>query len=99
MWYPPMAVMRMGKRTSVYLSDDLEAAVDKTGLPLAELIRRGVYGPLASPAAIPDAASATGVVVPADAPLRQRCERCAWVNQAAGSHCEQCGAQIGRVLR
>ena len=30
-----------GKRTSVYLSADLAAAVERSGLPLAELIRRG----------------------------------------------------------
>lgn len=39
----------MGKRTSIYLGDDLAAAVEKTGLPLAELVRRGIYGPPARP--------------------------------------------------
>jgi pyruvate dehydrogenase E2 component (dihydrolipoyllysine-residue acetyltransferase) len=35
MWY-------MGQRTSVYLDDDLHAAVKASGVPLAELIRRGL---------------------------------------------------------
>jgi hypothetical protein len=35
-----MAVV--GKRTSVYLSDDLAAAVAGSGLPLAKLVRRGL---------------------------------------------------------
>ena len=43
----------MGKRTSIYLSDDLAAAVDRTGLPLAELVRRGIYGPPAKPTVVP----------------------------------------------
>jgi len=34
----------VGKRTSVYLSDSLAAAVEASGLPLAELIRRGLEG-------------------------------------------------------
>jgi hypothetical protein len=34
----------VGKRTSVYLSDDLAAAVEASGVPLAELIRRGLTG-------------------------------------------------------
>lgn len=32
----------VGKRTSVYLADDLAAAVAESGLPLTELIRRGL---------------------------------------------------------
>ncbi|MGH3304619.1 MAG: hypothetical protein ACRDOK_23660 [Streptosporangiaceae bacterium] len=32
----------MGRRTSVYLSDDLAAAVTGSGIPLGELIRRGL---------------------------------------------------------
>jgi hypothetical protein len=32
----------MGKRTSVYFTDDLAAAVGASGVPLAELIRRGL---------------------------------------------------------
>ena len=43
----------MGKRTSLYLSDELEAAVKASGLPLAELIRRGLHAPPAAPEAIP----------------------------------------------
>lgn len=39
----------MGKRTSVYLSDDLEAAVKTSGVPLAELIRRGLSVPPVPP--------------------------------------------------
>jgi hypothetical protein len=34
----------MGKRTSIYLGDDLAAAVEKTGLPLAELVRAASTG-------------------------------------------------------
>ncbi len=32
----------VGKRTSVYLTEDLDAAVRASGVPLAELIRRGL---------------------------------------------------------
>jgi hypothetical protein len=32
----------MGKRTSVYLTDELAAAVKASGVPLAELVRRGL---------------------------------------------------------
>ena len=32
----------MGRRTSVYLDDDLHAAFEASGVPLAELIRRGL---------------------------------------------------------
>ena len=32
----------MGQRTSVYLDDSLQAAVKASGVPLAELIRRGL---------------------------------------------------------
>jgi hypothetical protein len=32
----------MGNRTSVYLDDGLQAAVKASGIPLAELIRRGL---------------------------------------------------------
>lgn len=38
LWY----VWYMGKRTSVYLGDGLAAAVAACGVPLAELIRRGL---------------------------------------------------------
>ena len=41
----------MGRRTSLYLSDDLEAAVRASGLPLAELVRRGLAGPGPAPPA------------------------------------------------
>ena len=32
----------MGQRSSVYLADDLAAAVKASGVPLAELVRRGL---------------------------------------------------------
>jgi hypothetical protein len=38
-----------GKRTSIYLSDDLAAAVEASGVPLAELIRRGLKVPRRRP--------------------------------------------------
>jgi hypothetical protein len=53
----------MGQRSSVYLADDLAAAVKASGVPLAELVRRGLTtgtaetpqpsapGPAASPVA------------------------------------------------
>ena len=31
-----------GRRTSIYLREELEAAVKASGLPIAELIRRGL---------------------------------------------------------
>jgi hypothetical protein len=33
---------RRGQATSIYLSDDLVAAIEGSGVPLAELIRRGL---------------------------------------------------------
>jgi hypothetical protein len=100
----------MGKRTSVYLADDLAAAVDKTGLPLAELVRRGIYGPAAKPVVVPLRKPADAVVVPAgDAPADPpadvgstpvpeswRCGCCHHL-QAVGSvsHCEFCGSHRG----
>ena len=42
-----------GNRASVYLSADLAAAVERSGLPLAELIRRGICGPPARPVVVP----------------------------------------------
>lgn len=32
----------MGKRTSIYLSDELAEAVRASGVPIAELVRRGL---------------------------------------------------------
>lgn len=40
--YIPWYLCGMGKRTSVYLSDDLDAAVKASGESLAELVRRGL---------------------------------------------------------
>jgi hypothetical protein len=41
--YPRYADMRyMGSKTSVYLSDELHEAVKASGVPLAELVRRGL---------------------------------------------------------
>jgi hypothetical protein len=73
LWYPSAVVTHMGKRTSVYLSTDLAAAVDETGLALAELVRRGVCASLANRVVVP---AAGGAVVPADAPLNRHCEQC-----------------------
>jgi hypothetical protein len=41
------------RRVTVDLPAGLAAAAERTGLPLAELIRRGIYGPPAWPAAAP----------------------------------------------
>jgi hypothetical protein len=48
----------MAKRTSVYLSDDLEAAVKASGLPLAAILRRGL--------GLPDAPAPLGIRITAD---------------------------------
>jgi len=50
----------MGQRTSVYLDDDLHAAAKASGIPLAELVRRGLAASTAPPAQ---------AQVPAAAPL------------------------------
>jgi hypothetical protein len=96
----------MGKRTSVYLADDLAAAVEKTGLPLAELIRRGIYGPPARPVVVSPCGGvpqqAAAAVVPAGsgasapAPCRPRCPQCRWralqpVRAGERTSCESCG--------
>jgi hypothetical protein len=41
------------RRVTVDLPPGLAAAAERTGLPLAELVRRGIYGPPAWPAAEP----------------------------------------------
>ena len=46
LWY-------MGQRTSVYLSDELKAAVKASGVPLAELVRRGLGVAAPEPSLIP----------------------------------------------
>jgi hypothetical protein len=43
----------MGQRTSVYLDDDLHAAVKASGIPLAELVRRGLTASSPSEEAVP----------------------------------------------
>jgi hypothetical protein len=43
----------MGQRSSVYLADDLAAAVKASGVPLAELVRRGLAAGDAPPAQTP----------------------------------------------
>jgi hypothetical protein len=43
----------VGRRTSVYPSAALASAVDAVGLPLAELTRRGIYGPPVRPVVVP----------------------------------------------
>jgi hypothetical protein len=53
MWY-------MGQRTSVYLDDDLHAAVKASGVPLAELIRRGLGTAAPAPAQPPAPAAPAG---------------------------------------
>jgi hypothetical protein len=92
----------MGKRTSLYLSDDLAAAARKTGLPLAELVRRGIYGPPAKPVVVPDtpgAEAASAQVSSATAAESWRCGDCQWL-QVAGtvSHCEFCGSPKNREV-
>ena len=44
----------MGRKTSVYLSDDLDAQVRASKLPLAELIRRGLARSDAEPVTLAD---------------------------------------------
>ncbi len=58
----------MGQRSSVYLADDLAAAVKASGQPLAELIRRGLggeeQGRRSPPAPSPPAAAASLTALP-----------------------------------
>jgi hypothetical protein len=56
----------MGQRTSVYLDDDLHAAVKASGVPLAELARRGLAAPAVpdTPATVP----APSLTLPASEP-------------------------------
>jgi hypothetical protein len=58
------------KRVTVDLPAGLAAAAERTGLPLPELIRRGIYGPPAWPTAVPPPRRAPKppplTVVPAD---------------------------------
>jgi hypothetical protein len=53
----------MGKRTSVYLSDDLDAAVKASGVALGELVRRGLsaWTPEEAAARLAGAAAAEAV--------------------------------------
>jgi len=97
----------MGKRTSIYLADDLAAAVEETGLPLAELVRRGIYGPPARTVVVPppgrqvpqcaEAAVPAGHEAHSPEPgCRPRCPQCAWrqlqpVPADEITNCEACG--------
>ena len=63
----------MGQRTSVYLDDDLSAAVKAAGVPLAELVRRGLAAstaPAESRTAVRDPPAA-----PSPAPLPESTAR------------------------
>lgn len=85
----------VGKRTSVYLSDDLAAAVAGSGVPLAELIRRGLGAPARRPARpeAPPAVEAPGPGAPsAKAPARRRCPHPG--TRVIGGWCGPCGALV-----
>jgi hypothetical protein len=56
----------LGQRSSVYLADDLAAAVKASGVPLAELVRRGLA---ASTAPAAQAAARLPAGAPSLAPL------------------------------
>ena len=61
----------MGQRSSVYLADDLAAAVKASGVPLAELVRRGLrreQGRGSSPAPPSPAAVASLAALPEGEP-------------------------------
>ena len=72
-----------GKPTSVYLSATLAEAVSKTGLPLAELIRRGI-----------SASQAPGDVVP-PAAASWTCGTCGGHQAQPVTYCESFGAGRG----
>jgi hypothetical protein len=81
----------VGKRTSVYLSDGLAAAVSASGVPLAELIRRGLgAGSTAEPPPGEPAAPAAPRV-PADR-TRRRCRHPG--TRVIGGWCRKCGVVV-----
>lgn len=49
-WYPTGVWYMAGERTSVYLTAELAAAVRACGVPLAELVRRGLGAAASVPA-------------------------------------------------
>jgi hypothetical protein len=54
----------MGQRTSVYLDEDLQAAVKASGVPLAELIRRGLGAGQQPTGAVADNDNSTPAATP-----------------------------------
>lgn len=92
-----MAVV--GKRTSVYLSDGLAAAVEASGVPLAELIRRGLGAPLPPAAAVPARpapARPRSAELPPAGPVRPAARRrCPHPGtRVIGGWCRQCDAMV-----
>jgi hypothetical protein len=100
LWY--LAVLgttmaAVGKRTSVYLSDDLAAAVRASGVPLGELIRRGLEADIgraiaqtAAAAQEPVPAAAVAVTTPPKA--RRRCPHPG--TRVIGGWCGECGVVV-----
>jgi hypothetical protein len=62
----------MGQRTSVYLDDDLHAAVKASDVPLAELVRRGLAASSASEEPVPAQPAASSIVRPPGRSLPRR---------------------------
>ena len=97
----------VGKRTSVYLSDGLAAAVAESGVPLAELIRRGLaaVAPSATRLETPGEirakvtrareAAELGKAIAAErrqSPVRRRCPHPG--TRMIGGWCRQCGVMV-----
>jgi hypothetical protein len=86
-----------GERTSVYLDDDVQAAVKASGVPLAELVRRGLGTAAAAPAQAP--APAQAAASPAGPLVLPPGEPCPGV-ACSGPGCwnRDAGARRGRPL-
>lgn len=95
MWYLGQlgtTIEGMGRRTSVYLSDGLAAAVAESGVPLAELVCRGLGAGSAaeSPPGEPPAAAAPRVAV--GRAQRRRCPHPG--TRVIGGWCRECGVVV-----
>jgi hypothetical protein len=109
LWYIGLlgtTIKGVGKRTSVYLSDGLAAAVEASGVPLAELIRRGLAARTPGETrerAAPPHAIPTVTVTPMQPPLGQAPERGSMAprprcphpgTRMIGGWCRQCGVMV-----
>jgi hypothetical protein len=91
---PHIVVMRYtcgmpGKRTSVYLSEELDAAVKASGVPIADLIRRGLEAGTPADVAVQLAAIRADIAILLEAQRGGALATCPH-RLAPGAYCKTC---------